>query len=543
MNKVCRFTCSLLFVGIAALTVSLTPASAVEIDPDLLEKVNLVQENGETVVEVSMAGLLTLALERSTTADLLEINQQIAEEALAAAREVYNPMLETSVGLSRNVSVSGTNLSGNVTTIGSTSTAPYLGPVSAPYIGLTSSDSVTMAATWSKKLSSGITYQLNYQKISSKTSRGSIPSEGDSFEEWVAADDTLYIDSLTAAVKIPLFQDWGDVNRHAEFKSEIALDQTRMEAKKSKLSLLQMIANIYWDLVGVQENIQALESSIELAEQLLADTRTRQQMGVLDVIEVKQAESRLAAVRQSRLQELFRKSQIEDQIRAALNLGDLPYGYRAVEPMSIRRTIPAFSELLKTVHSRNQDIQMLEAGLRFNALTQQEAENKAEPDLDVQLQYQLNGYGNDTIKALGGMSEARLHDYQIGLSWQVPLFDKVTPQQINKALLERNRLMLQIDNQKSQLKVELQSILRSMKLAEEGIRLAQVTVNLVEELLRKETEKFNLGNSTSFRISQAQQDLTDAKKNEILARIQYEKAYLSLLIITENIFAVYQLSS
>lgn len=518
-------------------------ARAYNIDPDLLEKVNLVEENGETIVEVSMQGLLTLALERSTTADLLEISKQIAEEAHAASKEIYNPVLSTSVGMSREVSVRGTNLSGENYGIGTTSTSPYIGFTPSPYIGFTSSDIAAVSATWSKKLSTGITYQLTYQKVASKTSLGAIQNEDDAFDSWVAADDPLYVDSLSAAVNIPLFQDWGSINQFPEFKSKIALEQNEMQSRKAKLELLKVIANIYWDLVAVQQNIQTLESSIKLAEQFLVDTKTRKQMGVLDVIEVKQSESRLAAVKQSRLQEVFKKSQIEDQIRAALNLSDLPYGYKATEKMSVRRNIQDFQSLLKAIYEKNQDIQLLKAAVRMNDLSKKEAENKAEPDLDISLQYRLNGYGKDTTKASGGMSDAKLHDYQIGLNWQVPLFDKVTPQQIRKAALERTRLNLQIENLKTQLKVELQAILRNLKLAEQGIKLAQDTVGLVEELLRKETEKFNLGNNTSFRISQVQQDLTDARKNEILARIQYEKAYLSLLVITETIFPAYHLKS
>lgn len=518
------------------------PLHAFNVDPELLKRVTLVQDNGETIVEVSMEGLLALALERSTTADLLEINRQIAAEAYEASKEMYNPVFKTTVGVSRSTSVSSTNISGNNLTVGVTSTPPYIGWISSSYIGLSATDVTAVSATWSKKLTSGITYQLTYQKATAKTSLGSVPEEGNSFDEWVATDDPLYNDSLTAAVNIPLFQDFGDVNKIVEFKSKIALEQTDMQSRKSRLDLLNAIANIYWDLVGVQENIKTLESSIKLAEQFLADTKTRQKMGVLDVIEVKQSESRLAAVRQSRLQEVFKKSQIEDQIRAALNLSDIPYGYRATENMSIRPNIAVFETLLKTVYEKNQDIQMLEAAIRINSLTMKEAENKAEPDLDINLQYTMNGYGADTIEASGGMSETKLHDYQIGLSWQIPLFDQITPQQISKAALEKSRLNLQIENQKSQLKVELQAILRNLRLAEQGIELAHDTVELVAELLRKETEKFNLGNNTSFRISQVQQDLTDARKNEILARIQYEKAYLALLVITESIFPTYNLS-
>ena len=529
------------FLSLSFILISTFRLIAVEIDPELLKKVVLVERNGETIVEVSMESLLSLALERSTTADVLEINRQIAEEALAASREIYNPTFTTSLGVSHEVSLSGTNISGNVVGIGKTSSAPYFGAVSQPYLGFSASDVTALSATWNKKNISGITYQLSYQKISSKTSLGSILDEGDSLENWTAVDNPVYIDSLSAAVNIPIFQDWGEINRFPELKSEIALSQTKMQSRKSKLELLKIIAHIYWDLVGVQQNIQTLDSSIKLAEQFLKDTQTRQQMGVLDIIEVKQSESRLAAVRQSKLQEVFKKSQIEDQIRAALNLSDLPYGYEATEKMAIRKSIPEFRTLLADVFQKNRDIQLLKTAEQMNDLTMKEAKNRASTNLDLSLEYQFNGYGGDYVKATGGMSQTKLHDYQIGLSWQIPLFDKITPQKINQTALERARLKLQIESQRSQLKVELQAILRNLKLAEQGIKLAQNTVALVEELLRKETEKFNLGNNTSFRISQVQQDLTDAKKNEILAHIQYEKAYVSLLVITEGIFPTYHL--
>jgi len=518
-------------------------ANAFEVDPELLKKVKLVQEDGETIVEVSMAGLLSLALERSTIVDMLEINKQIAEETLAAAREMYNPVFSTSIGLSRNVSVTGTNLSGGVYgSFGTTGPAGYLVPALSPFLNFRAADSTALSATWSKKLTTGITYQLIYQKISQTTSQASLESEDDTFESWSKVDDPLYIDNLSAAVNIPIFQDWGEINRFPEFQSEIALSQNEMQSRKSKLELLNLIANIYWDLVGVQQNIQTLESSIKLAEQFLVDTQTRHRMGVLDIIEVKQSESRLAAVKQSKLLEVFKKSQIEDQIRAALNLSDLPYGYKATEKMRIRHSIPNFQSLLSVIYQKNNDIQLLDSAVQLNELSKKVAENKAEPDLDISLVYQMNGYGKDFTKASGRLSESKLHNYQVGLNWQIPLFDKVTPQKISQAALERSRLNLQIENQKSQLKVELQAILRNLKLTIQGIKLAQNTVALVEELLRKETEKFNLGNNTSFRISQVQQDLTDARKNEILARIQYEKAYLALLVITETIFPTYQLN-
>lgn len=531
------FAC--IFLGISFST----KVFSIDIDPSLMEKFNFVQENGETVVEVSMESLLTLALERSTIIDILSINQKIAEDKFKVTKEIYNPTLTTSAGISHSIEVAGTNLSGSIPEITVTTTVPYHSFSQSPYLSFSATDLTTFSVLWNKMDKRGILYSVNYNKITSKTGLGNIQNDGDSPSGWVYYDNPLYLDQLVASVKVPVFKDWGDINKHPEYKGMIGVEQTETVSAKTKLDLLNTIANIYWNLIGVQQNIKAINSSIKLSEQFLEDTKTRHQLGIIDSIEVKQSETQLALNRQSLLQEVAIKSLIEDQIRAALNLGDLPYGYKATEKLFIRDDIPGFENLLNIIFKNNKDLELLELSLKMNQLSLKEAQNQNDTDLDVSFQYQINGFGNDYSKATTGMSETKLHNYAVGLSWNIPLFDKVSPQKIQQAVLEKARIDLQIENQKSQLKVELQSILRNLKLAKKSIELAQTSANLVQDLLHKETEKFKVGNNTSFRVAQIQQDLTNASKNEILARIQYEKSYLALLVITEDIFKYYHLKS
>lgn len=497
-----------------------------DIDPEILKKLKFVNENGKIIVEVDMASLLTLALQRSTVVDILAVNEEIAEEKLLADREIYNPVLNTSIGIQRQISPSSTNLS-------TTSSSPYL--------SFTASDMTSFSTSWNKKDSRGILYSLSYQKISRKTSLGDIQNQGDSLSDWLGVDDHLYIDQVTTAIKIPIFKDWGNINRHPEYKSIIGLEETKLQSRKTKLELINSIANIYWDLVWVEKNIQALEASVILAEQFVKDTKTRQQLGVLDSIEVKQSESQLARVRQNLQQEIVLKKQIEDQIRAVLNLEDLPYSYRPVERLYVRQDEFDFDKLMIRIYNSSQEIKLFNAGLKMNKLDYREAINQGETDLDLSLQYTLNGFGGDFSGAAAGMSESKLHDYQIALSWSVPLFDRATSQKIKQVRLKKERLHLRINNLKLQLKVNLQATLRNMKLAEQGIKLANTSVDLVKQLLHKEIEKFKVGSNTSFRVAQVQQDLVNAQKNEILAKIQYEKTFLSYLILTEQIFSYYHL--
>lgn len=524
---------SVLIVGILLVLNSNAIAQSTAIDPQLLERFNLVMEDNQMLVEVSMRNLLLLALERATLMDILTINKQIAAEAYNASKEIYNPSLVTTYGMQRSLSVTGTNVSGSVIN-------PY-SKSAASFLSLQATDVTALSTTWSKKTTSGIAYSLGYQKASSQIHTGGYANEDDPFEGWDKYDDALFSDKLVAAVSIPIFQDWGDINKAPEYKGLIGLESTGIESKKTVLELLEQVAGIYWDLVGVENNILTLKASENLSQQFVADSKVRMRLGVLDPIEVKQGESQLLLVQQNLLTENFQKKLIEDQIKVALNLEDIPYGYRATEKMMARTESFDFETLLKSVYENNQDLALLESQLKLNGIQLKEAQNRAKTNLDFSLQYQFNGYGKSTDSASSAVSETKLQDYQLGLTWTLPLFDKQTPQIIQQRSLEHSRLMLQIDTIKAQLKVTVQSILRNLQVAEQGIKLASASVELAQDLLAKETEKFKLGNTTSYRVAQVQQDLTDAQKNKTLSQIGYEKAYLKLLIVTGRIFSHYEL--
>ncbi|MCG8338008.1 MAG: TolC family protein [Proteobacteria bacterium] len=518
-------TASILTFGTAQTKVS---AQTVNLDPELLKQFNFVTEDGQVLVEVSMQALLTLALERATTIDILAIDREIASENYLAAKEMYNPSLSTSVGVQRSLTATGTNISGSSST---------------SFLSLQAQDTSSLSATWSKKITNGISYSVGYTKASSQTNTGEKVEEDDSFSGWDKSDDPLYSDQVTASVSIPIFQDWGDINNAPEYKSRIGLETAGYQSQKTILELLKLVAGIYWDLVGVEKNILSLQASEALSRQFVSDTKIKMELGVLDPIEVKQGESQLLTVQQSLLTENFKKKQIEDQIKVALNLQDLPYGYRATEKMAQRKQDFDFDVLLKQVYENSQDLALLQSQLKLNGIQLKEAHNKAKTDLDFSVEYQLYGYGKSVADAASSLGESGYNDYQVGLTWNIPLFDKQTPKEIRQRNLENSKLLLQISDLKAQLKVTLQSIIRNLKLAEQGIKLATTSVELAKDLLEKETEKFNLGNSTSFRVSQVQQDLTDAEKNKTISEVNYEKSYLELLIVTGKIFAEYSLPS
>ena len=172
-----------------------------------------------------------------------------------------------------------------------------------------------------------------------------------------------------------------------------------------------------------------------------------------------------------------------------------------------------------------------------------QAQDQEAPNLDLSLKYVFNGYRSDPLGGTAGFTESDLQGYSAELTWTLPLWDNVTGETIRKRLLEQKQLELQIRDTESVLAVGLQTVLRSLELAVENARAAQVAKDLAEAQLANGVDRFKLGRITSFEVSQLQQDALEAQEREILSRIQYESSLIDLLILTGEIYSRYNLES
>jgi hypothetical protein len=92
------------------------------------------------------------------------------------------------------------------------------------------------------------------------------------------------------------------------------------------------------------------------------------------------------------------------------------------------------------------------------------------------------------------------------------------------------------------LSVQLQTALRNLKLAEEQVNTAREALRLAEVQHRNEMERFRLGRSTAFQVSQFQQQLLEARLAEIQARVGFERNDVQRLVLTNRLLEHYNLT-
>jgi outer membrane protein TolC len=516
-----------LFLAVALSQTALPPAAAAQSGQisAILEKLKMVEEDGRKVAQVTMKDILALALERSNILKVSKIGQQIAASRLAVAKERNSPSLESNVEHGRSIVPFSSTFSGT------------------SFLRLSSTDETTLSAALSKKGTTGITYGLTYRESRSGSETLEIPSEGDSPQlDTTTTSRTISSSSLIGSMNIPIFQDYGhELDEVPVRQGEIGVTRSRFESRRGALLILRTIALVYWDLVDTREQVKVAQESVRLSERLVRENEQRLKAGVLSPAEVAVSEAQLARERQNLLEAQLVQLRIEDQVRAALNLEEIDIGYRPIERPTLRETDFDFKTLLEKMYRSNPDLGILAANMESNSYDLLEARNNDETDLDLDLFYVFNGYDSSPMGGVSGFGETDLGGYGASLTWTVPLFDHTAQEEIQQRVLERSQIELRVSEERSNLSVELQSVLRSLRLARKEVETARIAQSLADQLLRNEIERFKLGRSTSFRVAQFQRDAAEAHRREIQARVRYEKAFLDMLVLTGDIFEFYGL--
>ncbi len=514
MNR-CRLLLIALLVAASGFPLASSAQTLKQDEVDaLLKQVELEEIDGRRYARVELGLILQLAQERGTNLLSARRGVEIARRGVVAAEARNEPVWVNAVQQGESVSLGA---SSNYQT-----------------------SYTTLSSTLRKATSTGIVYNLNYTDTTSRTALMTRSDSGD----LTTGDysDPANSVKLTVSADIPLIQDWGsDVNDLPVRLAEVGVRRSELGVRQTEDLTLKQIASIYWDLVGLVETNEVQKQAVTLSERLLRDNKARLGAGILKPIDVSQAETQLLRDQQALRSTENSRLGVEDQVRAALNLPELPVGLLPEDRPGIRKLTLSSKELLKRAYAEDVQLAQLEAAQQQTGYELLQAENRDATNLDLNLSYVLNGYSADG-SATSDLSNANLHGYSASLTWTLPLGGTATEEGIAQKRLAAEQNQLQIDQRRSEVQVALQATLRALELSKIEINTTQSLLQLTQDQLQNELERFRLGQSTSFQVAQFQQEVAKAQQNEILARIRYEKTYLELLTLTGSLHSEYQLS-
>ena len=213
------------------------------------------------------------------------------------------------------------------------------------------------------------------------------------------------------------------------------------------------------------------------------------------------------------------------------------------EPETERLTI-ALDNAIETALAERPEIRAKKLGVQSVEIDAQYFKNQMHPRVDLSLGYSAAGQagrGTQTNPDTGAetpidtdLSDAfqdvwsrDFDSWQIAISASYPIQNRDARAQSAIANLEVEKARRQLDQLELQVVTEVRTAARGVNTAAESIVSARASVRLQEKNLDAEQKRYENGMSTSFQITQIQDDLTAARSRLVSATTAYRTALIA----------------
>ncbi len=327
--------------------------------------------------------------------------------------------------------------------------------------------------------------------------------------------------------------------RGANWQANVAaIEQARLNTLASEYqlrgfieALVAQVETTFWEYHFAQQEINIFESSLALAEQHLAETRRRVEVGTVAATEIAAAHAEVAR----RQEELINARSNERRLQLRLlrlinpgfddgwNLELLVEGGAEFEPAPLG-PVDEHIQLAERQRPELNEARML---LERERLEVVQTRDGLLPRLDFFVTLGKTGYARsfgDAWSDIGG----RNFDLQAGLLFSYPLGNRAAQAEHERARLTRQQAGESLHNLAQLISLDVREAHLEVERTQEQIGATRATRELREETLRAETEKFRVGTSTAFLVAQSQRDLLESQIAEVRAVVNYRQALIDL---------------
>ncbi|MBW1895534.1 MAG: TolC family protein, partial [Deltaproteobacteria bacterium] len=373
-----------------------------------------------------------------------------------------------------------------------------------------------------------------------------------------------YTSKLNLSMVHPLLKDFGvgitkTKIRLAEKGSEIA----RYEVKKQVMRTVGAVEQGYWDFAFALENLELKRQSLDLAKKLLYETDIMVRAGELPPINLIQARAGIATREEEVITAENDALKVEYDLKVLLDLPDNEMRLVPLDRPEKSSNIPEVNSSLDEAWENRPDLKANRVEVDQQKIRVQYARNQLLPRLDLIAEYGYNGLSgqpSDAVRATdpitgepifageaveGTVFEGKTNandafrkwftgnafdTWLVGLKFEAPLSNKQAKSRYTQASLNEKRVKTELRRLEDQVDSQVRKSILDIRSAVKRMDASSVAVELAHEQLEAEEIRFSAGAATSYDVLTFERELTDMKIRELVATIDYNKAWSALRV-------------
>lgn len=509
-----------------ALFLLIVPAVGAQDDggrPEQVERVRLVPEPIAGALELSLESAVGLAIDQNPGLIVEKLRLEQTRELIGVAEGEYDMLFNVAGTASRQENI----------------VASRFYP-SGLYVDARQSPSVSLERR--ARTGAQMSVALEYARLVSTSNTQTLSPQ--------------YSANLNFAVSQPLLRDFGrDVGeagiRVAETNAEIA-EQNLFVALSE---LVQQVEERYWNLTFVRQDLEMKQRSLDIANQLLAQSQNLLAAGRVAPVSVLEARAFVADREEEVLTAEDQVAAIEDRLKSLLWL-DLDA--TSLTPMAAPEPEPsvldAAASLARAI-DRRPELRALRRELEQRDVQLRFARNQLRPRLDLNASYTMSGLsgkpnpecidptaptcipvginvGNSILADRTGARDAftsilstnPFDTWSVELRLQIPIGNRTAEARYSEATLREIETRTTLSTLEDQIQEEIRNAVREAETARERIEASRRTIEFVEGQLDGLRQQFDAGLASSYDVIRALDEFDRATTTEIQAIMDYNVA-------------------
>jgi len=288
---------------------------------------------------------------------------------------------------------------------------------------------------------------------------------------------------------------------------KVFLTQGENAKQKTEFIVKKVITNAYTYVLLVEENVKILEKNKAVLESNLNQTLKIIENGFAEEQDAEQLQLTLSAT----INELNSTNRIKASAYKVLNLGlgldiDIPITLTEnLESLMLANLNLGLTSIDFDI-TKHIDYQIADTNRESQELLMKYEKSKNLPSLSAFINYQAMA-NNEEFKFLAN-DQKWFGSSMLGVSLNVPIFSSFSRDaKTQQAKIELDKAERQLTETEQKLKVALQDAQNDYQFAIDSYNISKGNLNLAERIEKKENIKFFEGISTSFDLSNAQNQL------------------------------------
>jgi outer membrane protein len=353
---------------------------------------------------------------------------------------------------------------------------------------------------------------------------------------------TSWAQDISGSISQPLLRGRGralfDAN---EARATLARDSAVLAKRLAAIEAVQAVIAAYWDLVLAEGTVAITQASLDLARERLRVTTIGADGGktprseipaVLQIIATREED-----VLNGQLTVLDRSITLRRAAGLPIGAGEL--GLRVAtdletkdQPLDLGQLVerayaasPELAELAKQDASATIDIAVTENGLL--------------PQLDAALSFGPTGTARTFGQSWKNLVELDSLAITGSLTFSQSLGQNAVRGKLREQRETRRKLSVNAFDLRAQIAQTMTRAVAQLELARRRVTLSQQAIDLANQNIKIETDRFNLGKSTNFDVLNRQEDLRQAELRKTQALIDWHKAEVVIQALTGDLLPLY----